>query len=147
MRYLNERASKILTWTSNLTHLVISLALVAATLLVTVFFIHEIYLAISVHTLIKGFLHALGTLLLLWTIVELVNTEIRFLKGSRIDIAVFIEVALVVVVREVIMLPVEEIPPTWIDLGMWVGSAALLGLAYLFVRLGQSYHVVSTDSE
>lgn len=147
MRSLNERTSNILRLTGNLTHIVISLALVAATLLITIFFFHEIYLAIRVHTLIKGFLHALGTLLLLWTIVELVNTEIKFLNGRAIDVAIFIEVALVVVVREIIMLPVEETPPTWVNLGMWVSSAALLGLAYLFVRLGQHYRAIGTKPE
>ncbi len=86
--------------------------------------------------MIKGFLHALGILLLLWTMVELISTELDHLRGSAIDVAIFIEVALVVV-REIIMLPVAEIHPTWIDLGMWSGAALLLGLTYYLVRSGQ----------
>ena len=84
-------------------------------------------------------MHALGILLLLWTMVELTNTEIRFLQGAVVDVAVFIEVALVVVVREIIMLPVEEAAPNWIEVGMWTGAAALLGLAYFLVRAGQRW--------
>jgi hypothetical protein len=45
----------------------------------------------------------------------------------------------VVVVREISMLPVEDASPSWIQVSMWVGAAALLGLTYFLVRLGQSY--------
>ena len=69
--------------------------------------------------------------------VELINTEIGHLQGGNIDVAVFVEVALVVVVREIIMLPVAQVKPTWIELGMWVSSATLLSLAYFLVRAGQ----------
>ena len=137
MQKLSGHTSRILQYTSNFAHVVISLALVAATLLIVVSFFHEVYSAFQVHSLIKGFLHALGILLLLWTMVELINTEINFLRGASVDVAVFVEVALIVVVREIIMLPVEEVKPGWIEIGMWVGAATLLGLTYLLVRLGQ----------
>lgn len=138
MHQLTSRTTKILHYTSNFAHVVISLALVAATFLIVIFFFHEVYSAIKLHSLFKGFLHALGILLLLWTMVELINTEIKFLRGAGVDVAVFVEVALVVVVREIIMLPVEEIKPGWIEIGMWVGAATLLGLTYLLVRFGQT---------
>ncbi len=137
MKKITDHTTKLLTWTNHLTHIVISLALVSATALLAVLFFYDIYLAIKSHSLIKGFLHALGILLLLWTMVELINTELDHLRGSAIDVAIFIEVALVVVVREIIMLPVAETHPTWIDLGMWSGAAILLGLTYYFVRSGQ----------
>ena len=137
MKRVIDYTTNLLTWTSRLTHIVISLALVTATALLTALFFHDIYMAIHSHSLIKGFLHALGILLLLWTMVELINTELDHLRGGAIDVAVFIEVALVVVVREIIMLPVAETHPTWIDLGMWTGAATLLGLTYYFVRSGQ----------
>lgn len=139
MQQLSNRTIKVLHYTDSLAHVVISLALVTATLLIVVFFFHEIYIAIKIHTLIKGFLHALGILLLLWTMVELINTEINFLQGAGVDVAVFVEVALVVVVREIIMIPVSEIKPSWTDVGMWTGAATLLGLTYLLVRFGQSF--------
>ncbi|HHI94951.1 MAG TPA: hypothetical protein ENK04_15865 [Gammaproteobacteria bacterium] len=137
MEKLTDRTTKLLTWTGRLTHIVISLALVSATALLAALFFHDIYIAVQNHSLIKGFLHALGILLLLWTMVELINTELDHLRGGAIDVAIFIEVALVVVVREIIMLPVAETHPTWIDLGMWSVAAILLGLTYYFVRSGQ----------
>ena len=139
MQQLSTNTIKVLQYTGSLAHVVISLALVAATLLIVVFFFHEIYNAVKIHTLIKGFLHALGILLLLWTMVELINTEINFLRGAGVDVAVFVEVALVVVVREIIMIPVSETKPVWTDVGMWTGAATLLGLTYLLVRFGQSF--------
>ncbi len=145
MKKLINHTSLLLNWTNRLTHVVISLALISATILITAAFFHSIYLAVQTHSLIKGFLHALGILLLLWTMVELINTEIRHLQGSPVDVAVFVEVALVVVVREIIMLPVEEAHPTWINLGMWTASAALLGLTYFLVRSGQ--HWLSVRSQ
>jgi len=137
MKKITDHTTKLLTWTNHLTHIVISLALVSATALLAALFFYDIYLAIQGHSLIKGFLHALGILLLLWTMVELINTELDHLRGGAIDVAIFIEVALVVVVREIIMLPVAETHPTWIDLAMWTGAAFLLGLTYYFVRFGQ----------
>ncbi len=137
MKRLTVHTTKLLTWTNRLTHIVISLALVSATILLAALFFNDIYLAIKSHSLIKGFLHALGILLLLWTMVELINTELDHLQGGTIDVAIFIEVALVVVVREIIMLPVSEIHPSWIELSMWAGAATLLGLTYYLVRSGQ----------
>ena len=137
MKNFNLKILALLNWTANITHVVISLALVTATVLVTSFLFNEIYSAIKVHTLIKGFLHALGMLLLLWTMVELISTEISYLRGGNIDVAVFVEVALIVIVREIILLPVEDTNPGWIEISMWVGAAALLGLTYVLVRYGQ----------
>ena len=141
MWVFNRPVTALLRWTSDLAHMVISLALVASTLIIAVFFFHEVYVAIKVHSLIKGFLHALGILLLLWTMVELISTEIRYLQGEGIDVAVFVEVALVVVVREIIMLPVEETPVAWVDIGMWSSAVVLLGVTYVLVRLGQRWKV------
>ena len=116
MQKLREQTTVILNYTSSLAHVVISIALVAATLLLTVYFFYEVFVALKTHSLIKGFMHALGIILLLWTMVELISTEIRHLQGGAIDVAVFLEVALVVVVREIIMLPVEESKPGWVDI-------------------------------
>ncbi len=144
MKRLVDHTTSLLTWTSHLTHTVISLALVSATALLSALFFHDIYLAVTSHSLINGFLHALGILLLLWTMVELIKTELDYLKGGAVDVAVFIEVALVVIVREVIMLPVADTHPDWITLGMWTGAAALLGLTYYFVRSGQRLLAAAT---
>lgn len=142
MNAIHELTLRVLKYTSDITHVVVSFALVVATMLIAMFFFYEIYLAFKVHTLIQGFLRALGVLLLLWTMLELIATEIEYLNGGTIDIAIFIEVALVVVVREIIMLPVAVKEPGWIDLGKWVGASALLGITYYLVRSSNKTHTV-----
>jgi uncharacterized membrane protein (DUF373 family) len=139
MADLKKVTIQILHKTSDLAHIVISMALITAAIIIAIFFFHEVYAALEANSLIKGFLHALGILLLLWTMVELINTKIRYLNGEGIDVAIFIEVALVVMVREIIMLPVEKPTLDFIDIGMWTGGAVLLGLTYLMIRIGQYY--------
>ncbi len=137
MNKIQERTTTVLLWANSVTHIIISFALVMAMALITIYFFYEIYQAIAVHLLFKGFLHSLGTLLLLWTIAELISTEIKFHKAGDIEVDVFIEVALVVVVREIILLPVKETTPTFVEISVWVGASLFLGLTYLFVRLGK----------
>jgi len=129
----------ILNWTNHFARLVISLALVFAAVLITAAFFDDVYLAIFKHPFISGFIHAIGALLLLWTLVELIDMEKKLLYDGSVDISIFIEVALVVMVREVILLPVREVQPTWVDVGMWVGATTLLGLTFFLVRQGQRW--------
>jgi len=59
--------------------------------------------------------------------VELINMEKRLLHEGSVDISVFIEVALVVMAREVILLPVREPQTTWIDVAMWTAQPPCWG--------------------
>jgi len=144
---IRDRILTVLDYTNSVAHVIISTALVVATLLIALFFFKEIYNAIKIHALIKGFLHALGSLLLLWTMVELISTEVRYLRGGVVDVAIFIEVGLIVIVREIIMLPVEETAPNWIHVGTWVVAAAMLGLTYFLVRVGKRMAKVEIVAE
>jgi len=87
MLVFNRQVTALLRRTSDLAHLVISLALVAATLIIAVYFFHEVYAAVKVHSLIKGVLHALGILLLLWTMVELISTESVIKRNRNLECA------------------------------------------------------------
>ena len=51
----------------------------------------------------KGLLSTLGSLLVLWVVIELMNTEIKHLKGGKFAIKVFISVALVSVIRKILI--------------------------------------------
>ncbi len=130
---------RILNWTNHFARLIISLALVAATILIAAVFFHDVYSALITRPFITGFIHAIGALLLLWTMVELIDMEKCLLHSGSVDISVFIEVALVVMVREVILLPVRDVHPTWVDIAMWTGATALLGLTFFLVRQGQRW--------
>jgi len=146
MNALSQRLVRLLQWTGNITHVVTSIALIVTTLLLVTYLFYEFIDAVRIHTPIQGFLHALGILLLLWTMAELIQTEIGFLKGDKIHVAIFIEVALVVVIREIILLPVKEIAPTWIEVATWILAALALGLTYLAVSAGNSGRLASGTS-
>jgi uncharacterized membrane protein (DUF373 family) len=45
----------------------------------------------------------LGSLLILWVLVELFETQVGHLKGKRIDVSVFVVVALVAFVRKLMV--------------------------------------------
>lgn len=51
----------------------------------------------------QGIISALGSLLILWVMIELMNTEISHLKGGKFHISVFVGVALVAVIRETLI--------------------------------------------
>lgn len=130
---------KILDWTNHFARLIISLALIFSTMLIAAAFFHDVYLALVKHPFITGFIHAIGALLLLWTMVELIDMEKQLLNKGSVDISIFIEVALVVMIREVILLPVRDVHPSWIDIAMWTGATTLLGLTFFLVRQGQRW--------
>jgi len=129
-----QRMVNILTVVTTFGHAVISMALIAAIAVIATHFFVEIIHSIKIGSLFSGFIQALATLLLLWTLLELMQTEIGFLQGKPIDVVVFVQVALVVVVREIILLPVETAQPTFQDVGKWAITAALLGLTCLLLK-------------
>ncbi len=51
----------------------------------------------------KGLLATLGGLLMLWLVIELMDAEIKHLKGGKFAIKVFISVALVAFIRKVLI--------------------------------------------
>jgi uncharacterized membrane protein (DUF373 family) len=51
----------------------------------------------------RGLISAIGSLLVLWMMIELLGTEIRHLKGEEFSINVFVGVALVAFIRKVLI--------------------------------------------
>jgi uncharacterized membrane protein (DUF373 family) len=79
----------------------------------------------------KGLLGTLGSLLMLWVVIELVDTEVKHLKGGKFAIKVFIGVALVAVIRKllVIMLKAEAIEAQF----SLIAAIAVLGAVYWLI--------------
>lgn len=57
----------------------------------------------------NGFFHALGSLFILWTLSTLISAEMSYLQTGRIYVRVFVEVAMISVIREMIVQPVQVI--------------------------------------
>lgn len=131
---LNKMAIKAMLWLNGFAHIVIGLALAASVIMFTWLFIVDVQKAIENHNLIHGFLHALGTLMLLWSISALISAEIRYLMGSKLLVETFIEVVLVLFLRKLIVMPVQDASPSYQEISMWVGGAFVMGLIYVMVR-------------
>lgn len=57
----------------------------------------------------NGFFHALGSLFILWTLSTLISAEMSYLQTGRTYVRVFVEVAMISVIREMIVQPVQVI--------------------------------------
>lgn len=55
----------------------------------------------------RGLLASLGSLLMLWVVIELVDTEVDHLKGGKFSIKIFVSVAMVAVIRKVLVTSLE----------------------------------------
>lgn len=84
------------------TNLVLILALIGLTIGVIWMFIKDVGHLMS-GNLSEGIISSLGSMLLLWVLIELMNTEISHLKGGKFHISVFVGVALVTTIREMMI--------------------------------------------
>jgi len=79
----------------------------------------------------RGLLSTLGSLLMLWVVIELMDTEIKHLRGGRFAIKVFISVALVAVIRKILVTSLNSgAVETQLSL---VAAVAVLGVVYWLV--------------
>ncbi len=137
---INRITVKAMGWLNGIAHIIIGLALALSVLMFTWLFLQDVKEAANTHNLVHGFLHALGTLMLLWTISALITAEIRYLQGSKLEVDTFVEVALVVMLRKLIVLPVQDATPSVQDVMVWVGAAFMLGALFVLVRWTQRFN-------
>ena len=135
---LNGMALRAMAWINGFAHLVLGLALAAAVLLFTWLFVDDVMNAVRHDNLAQGFLHGLGTLMLLWTVSALITAEIRYMRGKPLNVDTFVEVAIVVILRKLITMPVQSTLPSPQEFLLWVASAVALGFMYLIVRWAQT---------
>lgn len=134
---LNRLAIRAMLWLNGFAHIIIGLALATSVVMFTWLFFKDVQEAAYANNLVHGFLHALGTLMLLWSISALISAEIRYLNGSKLEVETFIEVVLVLFLRKLIVMPVQDASPTLEEIGMWVGGAFILGVLFVMIRWGQ----------
>jgi uncharacterized membrane protein (DUF373 family) len=129
--------SKLIKATERFTYglnLILVLALVGVSVSVVGLFFWEIMHIFSGNAE-KGILGALGTLLILWMMIELMDNEIKTLKGGRFNILVFIGVVIVAIIREILISTLNHDPlTTQIFLA---GTLLILGVVYYLVARSQ----------
>ncbi|HEY6839079.1 MAG TPA: protoglobin domain-containing protein [Geobacteraceae bacterium] len=115
-------------------NLVLVLALAGVSLSVVGLFVWEI-VHIFKGDVEKGILGALGTLLIIWMMIELMDNEIKTLKGGRFNILVFIGVIIVALIREILISTLRhDALETQIFLA---GTLLILGVVYHLVAKSQ----------
>ncbi|MFC1837433.1 protoglobin domain-containing protein [Thermodesulfobacteriota bacterium] len=91
---------------------------------------HDIYNAVT-SNLEYGVIRALGSLLVLWMMIELLHTEIGHLRGGKFHVRIFVELALVAFIRKIFVASFEHKEP--VTFMLLLGALLILGIIYFLV--------------
>ncbi|MDF1536239.1 MAG: protoglobin domain-containing protein [bacterium] len=140
--FLNARAESILmSLLERFTHglnLVLGMALVVVSLAVVWLFIQDVANIFRAEHLETGVVGALGSLLIIWMMIELLGTEIQHLRGRHIPITIFIGIVIVAFIRKVLIGSLQHANPgaqltTLMDYGTRVFTLLLLAVVYWLI--------------
>lgn len=83
----------------------------------------------------EGILSALGTLLIIWMMIELMDNEIKSINGGRFNILCFIGVVIVAIIREI---PISTLRHDILATqGFLTGTLLILGVVNFLVYRSQ----------
>lgn len=131
---------------NQLIHVLLALALVVACVMVIWDFGLKAAEAWQAGNAANGFFHALGSLFILWTLSTLISAEMSYLQTGRIYVRVFVEVAMISVIREMIVQPVQVISSPGggeasfnpIHYGLLLAALLVIGVVYKLVSAQQT---------
>ena len=115
---------------SQATNLLLVLALMGLTIGVGWLFVQDVLHLLS-GDVERGIISALGSMLLLWLMIELMNTEISHLKGGKFHISVFVGVALVTMIRETMIATLKHEKPE--SVYYLIAAILVIGFVYWIV--------------
>jgi uncharacterized membrane protein (DUF373 family) len=115
-------------------NLVLVLGLVAIGIMVVMLFVNDMNYVVHGH-IETGLLRTLGTLLMLWVVIELMDTEIRHLKKGGFAIKVFVSVALVAIIRDILITTLKEHESIEMRLTLIAAVAVLGGIYWLIAQV------------
>ncbi|MFA5824956.1 MAG: phosphate-starvation-inducible PsiE family protein [Gallionellaceae bacterium] len=126
---------------NQLIHVLLALALVVACVMVIWDFGLKAADAWQAGNATNGFFHALGSLFILWTLSTLISAEMSYLQTGRIYVRVFVEVAMISVIREMIVQPVQVISSpngneanfNPVHYGLLLAALLVIGVVYKLV--------------
>jgi uncharacterized membrane protein (DUF373 family) len=118
-------------------NLVLGIALAIVSIAVVGLFIHDVAGIFHADHLERGVIAALGSLLIIWMMIELLGTEIQHLRGRHIPITVFIGIVIVAFIRKVLIGSLQHATPgdysTVMDYGTRVLTLLLLAIVYWLI--------------
>ena len=115
-----------------LLHLFFCIALVITVMMSLYIFFSEVFHVFASGDIARGTIQALGSLLILWTLSELLNSEVRHLQGEKVKATIFIEVAIAAIVRKLLILSSEGL--TLQDGSIFLATLLVLGLVHWFLQ-------------
>lgn len=111
-------------------NLVLTIGLLIMAVGLASLFVHDVIFAFS-GNLENGVIKALGSLLILWMLTELLHTEVRHLKGGKFRVRVFVELALVAFIRKIFVASFDKQDP--LNFGLLLGALLALGIVFFLV--------------
>ncbi len=95
---------------------------------------YDVYLLFSPETPVeKGILATLGSLLILWAAIELIDEEIKHLRGGTSALAAFITLAIAALIRKILVLSLS--PEKAKELVTYGILILLLSISYWLISL------------
>jgi len=76
---------------------------------------------------------ALGSLLIIWVLVELLHTEIQIIRGGKFKTSVFVSVALIAFIRDLLIITLKHEKESVVQYGFILGSILILGLIFWLI--------------
>ena len=123
----------IVKWAEKLMHglnLVLMVGLVTMAVGVTLLLSSDIFYALT-ENLERGVIKALGSLLILWMMIELLHTQVQQLKGGKFHVRIFVDLAMVAFIRKVFVATIDE--KDALSFGLLLGGLLVLGLIYFLI--------------
>ncbi len=111
-------------------NLILVLALIGLTLGVVWLFLQDV-MHLFTGDIERGIISSLGSMLLLWLMIELMSTEIAHLKGGKFHISVFVGVALVTMIRETMIATLRHEKPE--SIYYLIAAILVIGVVYWIV--------------
>ncbi len=102
----------------------------------------------------QGFFHALSSMFILWTLSTLISAEINYIETRRVSARVFVVVALISVIRELIVQPVQMIAAADhggitfnpVQYGLLLAALLVIGIVYRLVSEPHEREQVNIDA-
>ncbi len=117
---------------SDLTDLILVMALMLVVPMVVGLFVYDIYLLVaSKVSMEEGILKVLGSLLILWAASELMEEEVRHLRGEGFAIAAFLGLAIAAMIRKILITSLSN--DKTFELLSYGGALLALGMVYWVV--------------
>lgn len=117
---------------SDLTDLILVMALMLVVPMVVGLFAYDIYLLVAGKvSMEEGILKVLGSLLILWAASELMEEEVRHLRGEGFAIAAFLGLAIAAMIRKILVTSLSN--DKTFELLSYGGALLALGMVYWVV--------------